>query len=35
MAAVRTGVLGSFVHVDAATDAIRALRARGSRDLTV
>ncbi len=30
-----TGVLGAFVHVDAAVDAIRALRARGHRDLTV
>jgi hypothetical protein len=29
------GVLASFVHVDAAVDAIRALRARGHRDLTV
>jgi hypothetical protein len=29
------GVLASFVHVDAATDAIRALRARGHRNLTV
>jgi ActD protein len=29
------GVLGSFVHVDAAADAIRALRARGHRDLVV
>jgi hypothetical protein len=29
------GVLGSFVHIDAATDAIRALRARGFTDLTV
>jgi hypothetical protein len=29
------GVLGSFVHVDAATDAIKALRARGHRNLTV
>jgi len=30
------GVLGTFVHVDAATDAIRALRARGFRNnLTV
>lgn len=29
------GVLGSFRHIDAATDAIRALRARGYRDLTV
>jgi hypothetical protein len=29
------GVLGSFVHVDAAVDAIRALRARGHRKLVV
>jgi hypothetical protein len=29
------GVLGSFVHVDAAADAIRALRAQGHRDLVV
>ena len=29
------GVLASFVHVDAATEAIRALRAQGRRDLTV
>ena len=29
------GVLASFVHVDAAADAIRALRARGHRDLVV
>jgi molybdopterin-containing oxidoreductase family membrane subunit len=29
------GVLASFVHVDAAADAIRALRARGIRDLVV
>jgi hypothetical protein len=28
-------VLASFVHIDAATDAIRALRARGHRNLTV
>lgn len=35
MAANPTGVLGAFVHIDAATDAIRALRARGHRDLTV
>jgi hypothetical protein len=35
MAAARTGVLASFAHVDAATDAIRALRARGHEDLTV
>jgi molybdopterin-containing oxidoreductase family membrane subunit len=29
------GVLASFDHVDAASDAIRALRARGHRNLTV
>lgn len=29
------GILGSFVHVDAAVDAIRALRAMGLRDLVV
>jgi hypothetical protein len=29
------GLLGSFVHVDAATDAIRALRAKGFRNLVV
>jgi molybdopterin-containing oxidoreductase family membrane subunit len=29
------GVLGSFVHVDGAVDAIKGLRARGHRDLTV
>ena len=29
------GVLASFLHVDAAVDAIRALRARGIRDLVV
>ena len=29
------GVLASFMHVDAATDAIRALRARGHRNMTV
>ena len=29
------GVLAAFEHVDAATDAIRSLRARGIRDLTV
>jgi hypothetical protein len=29
------GVLASFQHVDAAADAVRALRARGHRDLTV
>ncbi len=30
-----SGVLASFIHVDAATDAIRALRARGHRNLVV
>ena len=29
------GILASFVHVDAAADAIRALRAMGRRDLVV
>jgi hypothetical protein len=29
------GLLGSFEHLDAATDAIRALRAQGHRDLTI
>lgn len=29
------GVLASFVHVDAAADAIRALKARGHKDLVV
>ena len=29
------GVLGSFVHVDAATEAIHGLKAQGFRDLTV
>lgn len=29
------GVLGSFVHVDGAVDAIKGLRARGHTDLTV
>lgn len=29
------GLLASFEHIDAATDAIRALRARGYRNLTV
>ncbi|MEO8226297.1 MAG: DUF3341 domain-containing protein [Gemmatimonadota bacterium] len=29
------GVLASFEHIDAATDAIRSLRAGGHRDLTV
>jgi hypothetical protein len=31
----KPGVLASFIHVDAAADAIRALRARGMRDLVV
>jgi hypothetical protein len=31
----RPGVLAAFVHVDAAAEAIRALRARGMRDLVV
>ena len=31
----RPGLLASFIHVDAAADAIRALRARGIRDLVV
>ena len=31
----RSGLLASFAHVDAAADAIRALRARGIRDLVV
>jgi hypothetical protein len=35
MPRVVPGVLGSFAHIDAATDAIRALRAQGHRDLTV
>jgi hypothetical protein len=29
------GILASFVHIDAAVDAVRALRARGHRDLVV
>lgn len=29
------GVLGSFAHIDAATEAIAGLKARGFRDLTV
>jgi len=29
------GVLASFEHIDSATDAIKALRSRGYRDLTV
>ena len=35
MAKTVTGVLGSFRHVDAATEAIRTLRAQGRKDLTV
>jgi hypothetical protein len=35
MATMTPGVLASFVHVDAATDAIRALKALGHTDLTV
>ena len=35
MATMTPGVLGSFVHVDAATDAIRALKAQGQPDLSV
>lgn len=35
MAGAHSGVLASFVHIDAATDAIRALQARGRKDLTV
>ena len=34
MATMTPGVLGSF-HIDAATDAIRALKAQGHKDLTV
>jgi len=30
-----SGVLAAFLHVDAAVDAIKTLRARGHRDLTV
>ena len=29
------GVLASFAHIDAACDAVRALRAQGRRDFTV
>jgi hypothetical protein len=29
------GVLGSFIHIDAAVEAIKALRARGHRDVVV
>lgn len=35
MGKVVPGVLGSFTQVDAAADAVRALRAQGHRDLTV
>jgi len=35
MATTTAGVLGSFVHIDAATDAIRALKAQGHKDFTV
>lgn len=35
MAAHVPGVLGAFEHIDAATEAIRTLRARGFGDLTV
>jgi hypothetical protein len=35
MARQTPGVLGSFVYVDAATDAIKTLRAQGHTDLTV
>jgi hypothetical protein len=35
MATMTAGVLGSFVHIDAATDAIKALKAQGHKDLTV
>ena len=35
MADTTPGVLGAFVHIDAATDAIRALKAQGHADLTV
>ena len=31
----KPGLLASFIHVDAAADAIRALRARGIRNMTV
>jgi len=31
----RPGILAAFQHVDAAAEAVRALRARGHRDLTV
>ena len=35
MANTIPGVLGSFIEIDAATDAIKALRAQGHADLTV
>ena len=35
MAGQLPGVLGSFIHVDAATDAIKTLRTQGHTDLTV
>lgn len=35
MSSTLPGVLGSFEHIDAATDAIHALKARGHTDLTV
>lgn len=35
MAKTVSGVLASFTQIDAATDAIRALRAQGRKDLTV
>ena len=35
MTKIIPGVLGSFAEIDAAADAIRALRAQGHRDLTV
>jgi molybdopterin-containing oxidoreductase family membrane subunit len=35
MATMTAGVLGSFIHIDAAVDAIRALQAQGHKDLTV
>ena len=35
MAQKQSGVLGSFIHVDAATDAIKALRGQGHTDMTV
>jgi len=35
MATMTAGVLGSFIHIDAAAEAIRALKAQGHTDLTV